>query len=79
MPSFGFHLALLCPYSYYCSFQKHAFFAAFKHLSGPLDLLGNRVYFNGFKTSWFVTCDRWISIRFVCVVVLGFVACARYG
>ena len=32
-------------------------------------LLGNN--FNGLKRSWFVICDWWISIRFVCFCVQG--------
>ena len=38
-------------------------------------LLGNN--FNGLKRSWFVICDWWVSIRFVCFCVSRFVACDR--
>ena len=44
------------------------------HLSGPLR---KQVYFNAFKRSWFLICDRWISIRFVSFCVSRFVACDR--
>ena len=37
--------------------------------------LGNKSFFNRFKRSWFVICDWWISIRFVCFCVSRFVAC----
>ena len=75
MPSFRFHLALLCPYSYYCSFQKHAFLASVKHLSGPrrkqkFTLTGSKCH-----GLWFVI-GGFRSV--LCFVVLGFVACARY-
>ena len=33
-----------------------------------------KLYFNGFKRSWFVICDWWIPIRFVCFCVSRFVA-----
>ena len=39
------------------------------------DLLGNKLYFNGFKRSLFVICDWWMSIRFMCFCVSRFVAC----
>ena len=32
-------------------------------------------YLNGFKSSWFVICDWWISMRVVCFCVSWFVAC----
>ena len=51
------------------------FFAAVNHLSGPLRK--QKLYFNGFKKSWFVICDWWIWIRFVCFCVSRFVACDR--
>ena len=41
------------------------------------DLLGNSTLLHGFKMSWFVICDWWISIRFVCFPVSSFVACDR--
>ena len=41
------------------------------------DLLGNSTLLHGFKRSWFVICDWWISIRFVCFCVSRFVACDR--
>ena len=41
------------------------------------DLLGNSTLLHGFKRSWFVICDWWISIRFVCFSVSRFVACDR--
>ena len=41
------------------------------------DLLGNKTLLHGFKRSWFVICDWWISIRFVCFSVSRFVACDR--
>ena len=50
-----------------------AFFAAVNHLSGPLRK-HVEVYFNGFKRSWFVIGDWWISIRYVYFFVSGFVA-----
>ena len=34
--------------------------------------------FYEFKSSWFVICDWWISIHFVCFCVSGFVACDHY-
>ena len=49
-----------------------AFFAAVNQLSGPLRK-HTEVHFNGFKRSWFVICDWWISIRYVCFFVSGFV------
>ena len=39
------------------------------------DLLGNKTLLHGLKRSWFVICDWWISIRFVCFGVSRFVAC----
>ena len=48
-----------------------AFFAAVNHLNGPL----RKLYFKGFKRSWIVICDWWISIRFACFCVARFVAC----
>ena len=42
-----------------------AFFAAVKHLSGPL------------RKQRFAICDWWILIRFVCLSVSRFVACDR--
>ena len=39
--------------------------------------LETEVYFNGFKRSWFVICDWWISIRFVSFCVSRFVAWDR--
>ena len=38
------------------------------------DLLKIELHFNGFKRSWFVICDWWISIRFVCLCVSRFFA-----
>ena len=35
------------------------------------------LYFNRFKRSWFLICDWWISIRFVCFCVSRFVVCDR--
>ena len=52
-----------------------AFFAAVNHLNGPLRK--QKLYFNGFKRSWFVIRDWWISIHFVCFCVSRFVACDR--
>ena len=49
-----------------------AFFAAVNHLSGPFRK-HTKVHFSGFKRSWFVICDWWISIRYVCFFVSGFV------
>ena len=43
------------------------FFAAINHLSGPVR---KQLYLNGFKRSWFVICDWWISIPFVCFCVV---------
>ena len=50
-----------------------AFFAATNHPNGPLRI--SKLYFNEFKRSWFVICDWWISILFVCFCVSRFVAC----
>ena len=42
------------------------------------DLLGKKkLYFNGFKRSWIVISDWWISIRFVSFCVSRFVDCDR--
>ena len=41
------------------------------------DLLGNKLYFNRFKRSWFLICDWRISIRFVCSYISKFVTCDR--
>ena len=67
----------------YCAFHKHAnsevqkpIFAAVDHLNGPLRKQ-NFTFNNWFKRSWFVFCDWWISIRFVCFCVSRFVACDR--
>ena len=51
------------------------FFAATNHPNGPLRI--SKLYFNEFKRSWFVICDWWIWIRFVCFCVSRFVACDR--
>ena len=48
-------------------------FTAVNHLNGPL----RKQNFNRFKRSWFLICDWWISIRFVCFCVSRFVACDR--
>ena len=67
--------------SIYCTFHKHA--KAKRRLRFSLlsiiltDLLGNSTLLHGFKRSWFVICDWWISIRFVCFSVSRFVACDR--
>ena len=45
------------------------FFAAINHLSGRVR---KQLYLNGFKRSWFVICDWWISIPFVCFCVVVF-------
>ena len=50
----------------------NVFFAAVNHLNGPLR---KQLYFNGFKRSWLVICEWWISIHFVCFYVSRFVAC----
>ena len=52
-----------------------AFFAAFNHLNGPLRK--QNFTLKGSKGLWFVICDWWISIRFVCFCVSRFVACDR--
>ena len=36
-----------------------------------------KLYFKGFKRSWIVISDWWISIRFVSFCVSRFVACDR--
>ena len=41
------------------------------------NLLGTKLYYNGFKRSWFVICNWWISIRFVCFCVWRVVAFDR--
>ena len=51
------------------------YFAPVNHLNKPLRK--QKLYLNGFKRSWFVICDWWISIRFVCFCVSRFVACDR--
>ena len=35
------------------------------------------VYLYEFKRSWFVICDWWILIRFVCFVFQGLLLCDR--
>ena len=45
-------------------------------VNGPL-LKETKLYFNGFKRSWFVICDWWISIRFVCFCVSRLLAWDR--
>ena len=42
-----------------------------------VDLSGNRTLLQRVQRSWFVICDCWISIRFVCFCVSRFVACDR--
>ena len=39
------------------------------------DLLGNTCLLAKFKRSWFVICDWWISIRFVCFMLQGLLLC----
>ena len=64
---------------FYCAFHKHAN----SEVQKPTDdcvfhcRQAKKLYFNGFKRSWFVMCDWWISIPFVCFCVSRFVACDR--
>ena len=53
-----------------------AFFTAVNHFNEPLST-ETKLYLNGSKRSWFVICDWWISICFVCFYVSRFVACDR--
>ena len=55
-----------------------AFFAAVNHLNGPVRK--PNFILKGLKGHglWFVICDWWISIRFVCFCVSRFVVCDRY-
>ena len=39
------------------------------------DLLGNRSLLQQLKRSWFVICDWWISIHFVCFSVSKLIDC----
>ena len=54
-----------------------AFFAAVNHLKGPLRKQNFTLTGSKGQGLWFVICDWWISIRFVCFCVLRFVACDR--
>ena len=48
------------------------------HLSSKLTSQETELCIYEFKSSWFVICDWWISIHFVCFCVSGFVACDHY-
>ena len=68
----------------YCAFHKHADSEVQKltddcvfrcRQSSQRTSKETKLYFNGFKRSWPVICDWWISIRFLCFCVSRFVAC----
>ena len=47
-------------------------------MSDANHLRKHKFFFNGFKRSWFVICDWWISIRFVTFCVLNIVVKAAW-